>query len=287
MTLPYHQIDAFTETPYQGNPAAVCVVQHALSARAMQTIAQEMNLSETAFVEAPDSSGVRRLRWFTPTTEVPLCGHATLAASHALRSLGHAPPYHFGSASGSLFVHPEDDGALRLDFPADECTVVETDLRVLAALGLDETATCLSGALGYIVRVEDAAIVDGLTPNFTRLGAIDLGADVMVLSVTAPGTATATSSTVGSSTEDSEHVDVASRVFAVWAGIDEDPVTGVAHTGLGPYWAGELGKSEFTARQGGARRGHLRVRVEGERVHLIGHAVTVAEGTLVAPPEHG
>ena len=285
MTLPYHVIDAFTNRPYQGNPAAVCVVEQAMSAHAMQAVAREMNLSETAFVETPDDSGVRRLRWFTPTTEVPLCGHATLAASHALRSLGHAPPYHFGSASGSLFVHAEEDGALRLDFPADQCRVVDTDRRVLAALGLSEAVACLSGALGYIVRVENAAIVDGLTPNFTALRAIDLGADVMVLSVTAPGTASGTAAG-DPSTGDSEHVDVVSRVFAVWAGIDEDPVTGVAHAGLGPYWAGELGNSEFTARQGGARRGHLRVRLEGERVHLIGHAVTVAEGTLVAPPEH-
>ena len=282
MKLPYHQIDAFTQTPYQGNPAAVCVVERPLSAHAMQTIAQEMNLSETAFVETPDGAGVRRLRWFTPTTEVPLCGHATLAASHALRSLGHEPPYHFGSASGSLFVHAEEDGALRLDFPADECSVVETDRRVLAALGLEEAVACLSGAFGYIVRVASADIVDGLEPNFTDLGAIDLGDDVMVLSVTAPGRADS-----GPTTGDSEQVDVVSRVFAVWAGIDEDPVTGVAHTGLGPYWTGELGKSEVTARQGGVRRGHLRVRVEGERVHLIGHAVTVAEGTLVAPPEGG
>jgi len=247
----------------------------------MQTVAREMNLSETAFVETPDDSGVRRLRWFTPTTEVSLCGHATLAASHALRSLGHAPPYHFSSASGSLFVHADEDGGLRLDFPADQCRVVDTDRRVLATLGLSEAVACLSGALGYIVRVENAAIVDGLTPNFTELRAIDLGADVLVLSVTAPGTAAG-----DPSTGDSEHVDVVSRVFAVWAGIDEDPVTGVAHTGLGPYWADELGRSEFTARQGGARRGHISVRVEGERVHLIGHTVTVAEGTLVAPPEH-
>ena len=185
--LTYHQVDAFTETPYQGNPAAVCVVEQPLSAQAMQAVASEMNLSETAFVEAPDPSGARRLPWFTPTTEVPLCGHATLASSHVLRSLGHVPPYHFNSASGSLFVHAEPDGALRLDFPADECTVVEPHDKVLAALGLTETATCLSGTFNYIVRVESPDIVDALTPNFTALGAIDLGDDVMVLSVTAPG----------------------------------------------------------------------------------------------------
>ena len=277
--LTYHQVDAFTETPYQGNPAAVCVVEQPLSAQAMQAVASEMNLSETAFVEAPDPSGARRLPWFTPTTEVPLCGHATLASSHVLRSLGHVPPYHFNSASGSLFVHAEPDGALRLDFPADECTVVEPHDKVLAALGLTETATCLSGTFNYIVRVESPDIVDALTPNFTALGAIDLGDDVMVLSVTAPG---GTGSDVPS--EDSDHPDVVSRVFAVWAGIDEDPVTGVAHTALGPYWTGVLERSEFTARQGRARRGHLRVRVAGDRVHLIGHAVTVAEALSCCHP---
>ena len=276
--ITYHLVDAFTEVPFQGNPAAVCVVEQPLSSQAMQTVAREMNLSETAFVEAPDSSGMRRLRWFTPTTEVPLCGHATLASSHVLRSLGHSPPYHFGSASGSLFVHAEPDGALRLDFPADECTVVEPDQNVLAALGLTEAETCLSGALNYIVRVTSPEIVDGLTPNFSALRTIDLGEDVMVLSVTTPGGAGADDPSEGS-----DELDVASRVFAVWAGIDEDPVTGVAHTALGPYWTGELGRSEFTARQGGRRRGQLRVRVVGDRVHLIGHAVTVVQGTLLLP----
>ena len=244
----------------------------------MQTVASEMNLSETAFVEAPDPSGVRRLRWFTPTTEVPLCGHATLASGHVLRSLGHTPPYHFSSASGPLFVGAEPDGALRLDFPADECTVVEPDENVLAALGLTEVVTCLSGALNYIARVESPDIVDGLAPNFSALDAIDLGGDVLVLSVTAPGDTGS-----GGPAKGSADPDVASRVFAVWAGIDEDPVTGVAHTALGPYWTSVLGRPEFTARQGGSRRGRLRVRVEGDRVHLIGHAVTVGEGTLVLP----
>ena len=270
--LPYHQVDAFTDTPYQGNPAAVCLVERPLSPHAMQAVASEMNLSETAFVEAPDDSGARRLRWFTPTTEVPLCGHATLASGHVLRSLGQTPPYRFSSASGPLIVHVDPDRALRLDFPSDECTVVEPRDDVLAALGLTEAVTCLLGSLNYIVRVASRDVVDGLTPNFSELGGIDLGENVIVLSVTAAVT---------------DEVDVASRVFAPWAGIDEDPVTGVAHTALGPYWAGVLGRAEFTARQGGRRRGRLRVRVAGERVHLIGHAVTVAEGSLVLPPGEG
>ena len=183
--IAYRQVDAFTRTPYQGNPAAVCVVDQPLSASVMQAVAAEMNLSETAFVEATDASGVRPLRWFTPTTEVPLCGHATLASGHALRSAGHSAPYRFGSASGRLTVHAEPDGALRLDFPADACTPVEPDRGVLEALGLTEVEACLSGTLNYIVRVETSDIVDGLKPNFSALGAIDLGEDVLVLTVTA------------------------------------------------------------------------------------------------------
>ena len=283
--LLYRQVDAFTDAPYQGNPAAVCLVERPLSPHAMQAVASEMNLSETAFVEAPDDSGVRRLRWFTPTTEVPLCGHATLASGHVLRSLGHTPPYRFSSASGPLIVHVEPDGALRLDFPSDKCTVVEPRDDVLAALGLTEAVTCLSGSLNYIVRVASRDVVDGLAPNFSALGRIDLGEDVIGLSVTAPGGAANGSGGAGAiAAAITDEVDVASRVFAPWAGIDEDPVTGVAHTALGPYWAGVLGRAEFTARQGGRRRGRLRVRVAGEWVHLMGHAVTVAEGTLVLPP---
>ena len=283
--LPYRLVDAFTESPYQGNPAAVCVVEQPLTPHAMQAVASEMNLSETAFVEAPDDSGVRRLRWFTPTREVPLCGHATLASGHVLRSLGHTPPYHFSSASGPVIVHVEPDGALRLDFPSDECTVVEPRDDVLAALGLAEAVTCLSGSLNYIVRVASRDVVDGLPPSFSALGAVDLGEHVLVLSVTAPGEAAGDAGGAGAgAAAATDKVDVASRVFAPWAGSDEDPVIGVAHTALGPYWAGVLGRNEFTARQGGRRRGRLRVRVAGDRVHLIGHAVTVAEGTLVLPP---
>ena len=218
--------------------------------------------------------------------EVPLCGHATLASGHALRALGHTPPYHFTSASGPLVVHVEPDDSLRLDFPSDCCTPAEIRDDVLAALGLAEAMACLAGSLNYIVRVASHTIVDDLTPNFSALGDIDLGDDVLVMAVTAPGEAAGgKGESRGRAGEVTDEIDVASRVFAPWAGIDEDPVTGVAHTALGPYWAGVLGRNEFTARQGGGRHGRLRVRMAGDRVHLIGHAVTVAEGALVLPPE--
>tara|TARA_Y100000590_G_scaffold438881_1_gene562214 strand:+ start:8831 stop:9712 length:882 start_codon:yes stop_codon:yes gene_type:complete len=280
ITLPYRQVDAFTEIPYQGNPAAVCLVDSPLSSNVMQMIASELNLSETAFIEAPDDSGARHLRWFTPTKEVPLCGHATLASAHVLRSIGHTPPYYFKSASGPLTVHSEPDESLRLDFPSDECKVVEPRIDVLEALGLPEVVACLSGNLNYIVQVANPDIVDGATPDLSRLGKINLGENIIVLSITAPGRI-GYEETAGAVVTGPP--DVVSRVFAPWAGVNEDPVTGVAHTALGPYWANVLGKKEFTARQGGNRRGQLRVRVEIGRTHLIGHAVTVAEGDLVLP----
>ena len=280
ITLPYRQVDAFTEIPYQGNPAAVCLVDRPLSSNVMQMIASELNLSETAFIEAPDDSGVRHLRWFTPVKEVPLCGHATLASAHVLRSIGHTSPYYFTSASGSLTVYSEPDESLRLDFPSDECKVVEPRIDVLEALGLPEVVACLSGNLNYIVQVANPDIVDGATPNLSRLGKINLGDNIIVLSITAPGRMDYEETAEAGATYTP---DVVSRVFAPWVGVNEDPVTGVAHTALGPYWANVLGRNEFTARQGGHRRGQLRVRVEIGRTHLIGHAVTVAEGDLVLP----
>ncbi len=271
--LRYHLVDAFTEVPFQGNPAAVCVLDRALDPAVMQTIASEMNLSETAFVTEPDSSGIRGLRWFTPTMEVPLCGHATLATAHVLRSLGFSAPFGFRTASGPLLIHGEGDGTLRMDFPADPCSPAEPPHDLLPALGLPEAQGTLKGSMNYIVRVANQDIVDAASPSFSALGDIDLGEGVLVLSLTAPAT--------------SAEIDVASRVFAPWAGIDEDPVTGLAHTALGPYWTAELGRDEFRAEQGGRRRGRLRVHMAGERVHLIGHAVTVAEGSLVLPTGGG
>ena len=271
--LRYHLVDAFTEVPFQGNPAAVCVLDRALDPAVMQAIASEMNLSETAFVTEPDSSGKRGLRWFTPTMEVPLCGHATLATGHVLRSLGFPPPFDFSTASGPLAIHGEDDGTLRMDFPTDPCSPEEPPQALLEALGLTEAQSTLKGSMNYIVRVASQEIVHAAFPSFSALGDIDLGEGILVLSLTAPASSAGT--------------DVASRVFAPWAGIDEDPVTGLAHTALGPYWTAELGRDDFRAEQGGRRRGRLRVRLTGERVDLIGHAVTVAEGSLILPTEAG
>jgi len=266
--MPFQQIDAFTTRAYGGNPAAVLVLDSPLSDAAMQAIALEMNLSETAFVLPPDGEGLRQLRWFTPATEVPLCGHATLATAHALRESGAAMPLRFRTLSGELIVHAEG-AALRMDFPADPVEEVPPPKGLAEALGLPALESVHRGAKGWVVRVSDQAAVLAARPSFGQLQRFELGPEAMVMSVTAPS--------------HEEGVDFASRVFAPWAGVDEDPVTGVAHTSLTPYWAEVLGKDEMEARQISARGGELRVRNDGDRVHLIGSAVSVAEGSLLLP----
>lgn len=264
-----YQVDAFTREPFRGNPAAVCLPDAPLDAALMQAIAREMNLSETAFPEPPGPDGVRRLRWFTPEVEVPLCGHATLASAHVLFGLGAESPIRFASASGELVAHREPDGAIRLDFPADPPVPAPAPPALLAALGCDPSARTYRARKAWVVRLRDAAVVRSLRPDFAALRAIDLAGGPLGVSVTAPG--------------GEDGVDFVSRFFAPWVGVDEDPVTGVAHTVLGPYWAAELGKETLHARQVSRRGGELRVSWAGERVHLSGHAVTVLEGSVLLP----
>ena len=265
--IPYYQVDAFTDTPYAGNPAAVCVLQGALPETAMQAIAREMNLSETAFVEPVDKDGTRRLRWFTPTTEVPLCGHATLATARALLEEGEEPIFRFTSASGPLEVRVCEDGGLTLDFPADVPSPAPAPAGLLTALGAPDDAPTHRAQRLWVVRLADADAVRSLRPS-RELGRVEIGAGSLGVAVTAHG---------------GGGVDFVSRFFAPWVGVDEDPVTGVAHTVLGPYWAEETGRNSFRARQLSSRGGELGVRVAGERVHLTGDAVIVASGELVAP----
>jgi len=247
----------------------VCIMDHPLAASQMQAIALEMNLAETAFLYPPDEQGERRIRWFTPAIEVPLCGHATLASAHVLLASGVASPFVFQSASGPLMVHGEDDGAVRLDFPVTATATVPPPPGLFEALGIEYAEAVETGGHVMIVQVATQAAVQRLRPNFSNLEAIEVG-DVLVLAVTAPA--------------DSENLEFVSRVFAPWAGIDEDPVTGLAHTGLTPYWAARLGRATLRAEQISSRGGQLTVRLEGDRVHLIGHSVTVAEGTILLPP---
>lgn len=268
--IPFYTVDAFTDTPFAGNPAAVCLDIEDLPDEGMLTIAREMNLSETAFIYAPDNDGLRRLRWFTPAVEVPLCGHATLASAHVLlRELGGQGPARFISASGPLTVHDEGSSGLRMDFPADPPEPSDTPPGLFRALGIPVPKGRFLRARNLaLLALEHEEEVMDLEPDFGALGRVDLGRGGMGIAVTAPGA----------------EVDFVSRFFAPWVGVDEDPVTGVAHTVLTPFWSHELGRQEMDARQGLRRGGSLLVRDQGDRVDLVGQATTVAHGRLLRPP---
>jgi PhzF family phenazine biosynthesis protein len=273
LRLPYRVVDAFTDTPFTGNPAAVVLPgpwTRALSDAQLQVVAAEMNLSETAFPHPPEEDGARRLRWFTPTTEVTLCGHATLATAHALLEEGATPPLRFDSLSGSLVVDRDAGGRLRLDFPADPPREMPPPDGLMAALGLPPHTPFLAGHRSSLVPVESEARLLDLDPDPGLLGRVRLPSGVMGVSPTAPA--------------DEPGVDFVSRFFGPWVGVPEDPVTGMAHTVLGPYWGERLGKGELEARQRSRRGGALRLRLAGDRVHLLGRGVTVARGELIFPP---
>jgi PhzF family phenazine biosynthesis protein len=264
--VPLYQVDAFTDRPFRGNPAAVCVPSNPLAPELMQSIAAEMNLSETAFVTPPQAGGIRSLRWFTPAVEVPLCGHATLATAHVLlNELGQDAPLRFQTLSGVLEVDRKEDGWLRMDFPADAPEPADPPPGMLEALGLAPDTRTHRAVKGWILRLSSTEEVLEVEPDFTRLGQVEVGSSPLGAIVTAPGAG---------------ETDFVSRFFGPWVGVDEDPVTGMAHTILGPYWAGELGKEELKARQVSGRGGELGIRVVGDRVHISGQAVTVVRGTL-------
>lgn len=253
--LPFFQVDAFADKPLTGNPAAIMPLERWLDDQLMQAIAAENNLSETAFTVPSERDGVDfDLRWFTPTNEVELCGHATLAAGHILM---HSEPVRFATKSGILAVSRRDD-VLELDMRAANLTQVhEPDL--CAALGLTDRPIWLAD--GYndaaIIEVPDEAAVRRVQPDFAALKQIR-----RMAVVTAQGM---------------QH-DIASRVFVPYLGIDEDPVTGSAHAALVPYWSRRLGRGEFTALQASARTGVLHCRLDGERAVLGGHCQTVIVG---------
>ena len=255
--LPFFQVDAFAERPLTGNPAAVMPLESWLDDRLMQAIAAENNLSETAFAVASQSEEADYdLRWFTPTTEVELCGHATLAAAHVLLA---GDRVRFATRSGILSVS-RDGELLQLDLPA--YPVEQGELPgLLSALGLGDAPLFLSrgGNGSAIALLADEAAVRAVKPDFAALRAFD-----RLVIVTAPG---------------NDHP-VASRVFAAYHGIDEDPVTGAAHAALVPFWAERLGRSEFTALQASARTGILHCRHAGERVILGGRCQTVITGSF-------
>ena len=267
--IPFYQIDSFADSPFAGNPAAVCILEAPLPPQLMQAVAAEMNLSETAFVQRPDADGVRKLQWFTPEVEVPLCGHATLATAHVLlREEGAEGPLRFDTLSGILTVTAEEDGWLRMDFPVDPPIPTPPPEGLLEALECPPSPPTLLGVKGWVVRLPTEADVRRLSPEFSRLGRVEVGPTALGVIVTAPGEG---------------DTDFVSRFFGPWVGVDEDPVTGMAHTLLTPYWAAETGLTELRARQISARGGELRVRMAGDRVHVSGKAVTVLQGLLHLP----
>ena len=259
------QVDAFTERPYSGNPAAVCVLKEAADKEWMQNVAQEMNLSETAFLYP--NEGEFNLRWFTPSVEVSLCGHATLASAHVLWEEGHlSPDQHarFRTKSGLLTATRHGDW-IELDFPAVRVEPAAPPPNLIESLGVEPQYVGRNN-FDYLVEVESAEAVRNARPDHSRLRQIK-ARGVMITS--------------GS---DSAEFDFVSRFFAPGSGIDEDPVTGSAHCALGPYWENRLQRREFVAYQASARGGIVRVRVEGDRVKLGGQAVTILRGELLHAP---
>ncbi len=265
--IPFYQVDAFTHQPFGGNPAGVCLLEEPLPSELMQRIAAEINLSETAFVQPPDPGGLWKLQWFTPTVEVPLCGHATLATAHVLlRESGARGPLRFDTLSGILTVEEEEGEWLRMDFPQDQPQPSTPPDGLLEALGCPPTSTVYRGVKGWVVRVPSQKDVRELNPDMPRLAEVEVGETALGVIVTAPGEG---------------EVDFVSRFFGPWVGVPEDPVTGMAHTLLTPFWVREMGVAALRARQVSRRGGDLRVRMAGNRVQISGRAVTVVRGELV------
>lgn len=258
------QVDAFTNQAFQGNPAAVCVMSSPHDALWMQSVAKEMNLSETAFVLKQEQQ--YSLRWFTPATEVPLCGHATLASAHVLWTEGYASTgqkLQFATKSGILTAQYQNDW-IELDFPANRSQDIPPITKLGDALGV-RLKTVSYNSLGYLVEISTAEQVRQLQPNFTLLKQLPIS-NVIVTS---------------KAKNDSEY-DFVSRFFAPGLGIDEDPVTGSAHCCLAPYWRDRLHQDQFLAYQASSRGGVVKINYDGgDRVMLQGQAVTVMRGELL------
>lgn len=272
-------IDAFTDRPFAGNPAAVCLLDtDTWPAEAwMGQVAAEMRHSETAFAHplTEDPAADWALRWFTPEVEVNLCGHATLATAHAMREDRGGPgTVRFSTRSGVLITHANEDGTITLDFPAAVPTEAPSPEGLTVALGAMPEATYHTGALGdLLVVLQDEATVRALAPDFIAIAHLATSDDIRAVIVTAAAAGPVSG------------YDFVSRFFAPTAGIPEDPVTGSAHTALAPYWSERLGRERLTGFQASARTGVVRTAVEGDRVHLTGRAVTVFDGSLcTAPP---
>ncbi len=259
--MKFWQVDSFTHQSFSGNPAAVCLLDSEIDAQRMQLIAAEMNVGATAFVK-PSDAGFD-VRWFSPTNELDLCGHGTLAAAHVIwhqRLCDATLPIRFHAKCGNLDCM-KTGSRIRMDFPLIPMKSVATPPGLLDALGIDDGDVGLS-SLDYVVVVNDAGSVRALTPNFSTLSKFP----VRGIAVT--------------SLSDDPKFDFISRFFAPANGINEDPVCGSAHCCLGPYWSDRLGKSSLIAYQASTRGGTLYLEILNDRVSLGGEAVTVMHGEL-------
>jgi PhzF family phenazine biosynthesis protein len=260
MGITIYQVDAFTDTPFSGNPAAVCILPEAAEEEWMQKVAREMNLSETAFLFGEEDG--YRLRWFTPTEEEDLCGHATLASAHILweeNLLQQDEEAKFLTRSGILRAK-QKDGWIELNFPDEAGQETSPPDGLIEALGVHPIYIG-QNRLDYLVEVDSEHIVREMKPNRHLLERMDARGVIVTAKSASP------------------RFDFISRFFAVIGG-DEDPVTGSAHCYLGPYWQGKTGKKELTAYQASERGGVIHVRMANQRVYLSGQARTVLKGTL-------
>jgi PhzF family phenazine biosynthesis protein len=264
VNVPCYHVDAFTAEPFRGNPAVVCLLDAPRADAWLSAVAAEMNCPETAFVWPP-VRGARRLRWFTPTVEVLLCGHATLATAHVLWTEAGVPATEriiFETHRGRLEAQTED-GWIRITLPALPLTPTPVPA---AAPGLAGAAVLAAAAdpSTLLLELEDGDAVRSLRPDVVPLG--ELARDLVIVTgrATSPG------------------IDCVSRVFASRLGIPEDPVTGRAHCSLAPYWAERLGRPQLVGEQASARGGIVRMQIDGPRVGLIGEATTVLRAELLA-----
>jgi PhzF family phenazine biosynthesis protein len=260
-----YQVDAFTRESFKGNPAGVFISDSPRPEDWMRGMAREMNLSETAFLVPTGEKGEYNLRWFTPAVEVDLCGHATLASAHILWEQGYLnnnSEARFHTRSGLLTAHLSDGGWIVLDFPAKLVEPVVIPDGLLEGLHIFAPKFVGSNKMDYLVEVDDEETVRKMAPDHTQLRRVNLRGVIVTAKSSHP------------------EYDFVSRFFAPGAGIDEDPVTGSAHTALTPYWAKKLGKKEMTACQASARGGILKVVDNGSRVEIQGQALTVFKAQL-------
>ena len=258
-------VDSFTDTPFTGNPAAVLLLDEAPSDEWLAAMARETSVPDTGFVIREELADADfRLRWFTPTVEVDLCGHATLASAHCLFEDGVPGPIRFATRSGVLTVSQREDGSLAMDFPAWPPTEIDARSAAAEALGAPvEWTGRTANEIFLLALVADERAVRDLSPDLATVSALDASA-VIVTALADPG----------------QEYDFVSRLFAPTLGIPEDPVTGSAHTVLAPFWGSRLGRTALVGLQASPRSGRVGVELNGDRVTVSGRAITVVDGVL-------